>query len=79
MGTRPLRYPNMRPGDPGYDVHEFFADEFAMALLMPPDEFTRLQAKGAQISTLAAHFGVHASMAERWAQRLREHPHEPGG
>lgn len=53
-----------------YDLHEFFADEFAGALLMPEDEFLRLMDSGATNTGLAAHFDVSLSAVEKRRARL---------
>jgi Zn-dependent peptidase ImmA (M78 family) len=41
-----------------YDLHEFYADEFAGNLLMPAGEIDRLRARGKTNVEMAAHFGV---------------------
>lgn len=46
-----------RRGGP-YDLHEFYADEFAGNLLMPRGEIHRLQQGGAGVVGLARHFDV---------------------
>lgn len=41
-----------------YDLHEFFADEFAGALLMPPADIARCRATSWTVPQMANHFGV---------------------
>ena len=41
-----------------YDLHEFYADEFAGNLLMPADEIAQLQRRDQSNIAMAAHFGV---------------------
>lgn len=49
----------------GYDLHEFYADEFAGALLMPEDDFMLMQQEGRSLIDMAARFGVSLSAAGR--------------
>lgn len=42
----------------GYDLHEFFADEFAGNILMPSAEIERLTSEGYSAIRMAGHFGV---------------------
>lgn len=49
-----------------YDLHEFYADEFAGNLLMPADEIERLQRDWKSNIEMAAYFGVSpAAMTTR--------------
>lgn len=48
-----------------YDLHEFYADEFAGALLMPEDDFLLMQREGRSLIDMAARFGVSLSAAAR--------------
>lgn len=52
------------------NIHEFYADEFACALLMPPKEFTKLQADGETIFSIAAYFNVTINAVQYWRNRL---------
>ena len=54
----------------GYDLHEFYADEFAGALLMPEAEFRRLQASDIGLAGMARHFGVSIAAIQKRRQRL---------
>lgn len=54
-----------------YDLHEFYADEFAGALLMPEDEVARLQNAGTDLTTMARHFGVSRQAVSKRVERLR--------
>lgn len=55
-----------RRGSDHYDLGEFYADEFAGALLMPEAEIARLQKDGATLVEMAAHFAVSvAAMKQR--------------
>ena len=58
-------------------MHEFFADEFAMALLMPPEEFQALQQAGHSDYAIAKHFGVTVPKVKKWADRLARNPYDP--
>lgn len=60
--------------DAGVDLHEFYADEFACALLMPPEEFMKLQAAGETIFSIAAYFNVTIDAVQYWRQRLTRNP-----
>ena len=58
--------------EPGkYDLHEFYADEFAGALLMPKDEIDRLQAEQASPAKMATYFGVSLAAMQKRLERLR--------
>lgn len=57
-----------------YDLHEFFADEFAGSLLMPVKEIRRLQSEGHSTFSMAAHFGVSTSALSKRLERIQKHP-----
>lgn len=61
-----------RGGD--YDLHEFFADEFAGSLLMPADEIARMQRDNATVGQMAQFFGVSVDAVEKRVARLKKHP-----
>lgn len=56
-----------------YDLHEFFADEFAGELLMPEVEFIRRMDEGATNTALASEFGVSMGAVEQRRSRLMKH------
>lgn len=53
-----------------YDLHEFYADEFAGALLMPAREIRALVDAGEPLPIIAAHFGVSVPAAAQRVKRL---------
>lgn len=53
-----------------YDIHEFYADEFAGNLLMPIDEVTRQVEQGASLAAMVAHFGVSLPALHTRLRRL---------
>lgn len=53
-----------------YDLHEFYADEFAGNLLMPEQEIDRLRANGKSRLEMAAHFGVSPAAMNTRLNRL---------
>lgn len=57
-----------------YDLHEFFADEFAGALLMPTDELDRAQREGLTKGQMAQRFGVSVQAVDKRLSRLAEKP-----
>ncbi|MCI9889792.1 ImmA/IrrE family metallo-endopeptidase [Micrococcales bacterium 31B] len=57
-----------------YDLHEFFADEFAGALLIPQDELSSLQASGHTVGAMARTFGVSVKALKRRIARLERNP-----
>lgn len=57
-----------------YDLHEFFADEFAGALLMPKEEINMKLADGKNIYAMADDFGVSVSAVQKRLHRLEENP-----
>lgn len=56
-----------------YDLHEFYADEFAGNLLMPEPEIRRLKGEGRTNSQIAAHFGVSPTAVLKRLERLAAH------
>lgn len=63
---------------PGYDLHEFFADEFACALLMPVHDILARRAEGMTPTQLAARYDVPIAAVKKWLDRLDKHPPEQG-
>lgn len=59
--------------DDHYDLHEFFADEFAGSLLMPAEEFLRVYDADGKYAT-AVHFGVSVPAVEKRKKRLDKNP-----
>jgi len=57
-----------------YDLREFFADEFAGALLMPEHELGTGFARRIRPKVLADKFNVSSSAAEKRITRLRRQP-----
>lgn len=55
-----------------YDLHEFYADEFAGALLMPEEDVIEQLHNGADIYGLAKRYGVSLSAMEKRLDRLRK-------
>ena len=55
-----------------YDLHEFYADEFAGALLMPQEALARLEMDGLTDHEMAQVFDVSVSALRKRRQRLRE-------
>lgn len=53
-----------------YDLHEFYADEFAGNMLMPEDEIQRLQRDQRSNVEMAAHFGVSPAAMTTRLKRL---------
>lgn len=53
-----------------YDLHEFFADEFAGALLIPYRELQLRREEGWTIPRLAEHFGVSIPAVQKRLDRL---------
>lgn len=58
----------------GYDLHEFFADEFAGALLMPASAIERLKADGVTPERMAEYFNVSVDAVKKRIARLVKHP-----
>lgn len=57
-----------------YDMHEFFADEFAGALLMPAEEFARMRRLGLTYGQMAQEFQVSVQGVMKRRDRLEKHP-----
>lgn len=53
-----------------YDLHEFYADEFAGNLLMPETEFKSRYKKLKSVNMVAAFFAVSPAAVEKRAERL---------
>lgn len=53
-----------------YDLHEFYADEFAGHLLMPETELRRVLAEGMPLPLIAAHFQVSLPAARQRMKRM---------
>lgn len=62
---------------PGYDLHEFFADEFACSLLMPAEDILARRAEGMTPTQLAKRYDVPIIAVKKWLDRLATHPPEP--
>lgn len=58
----------------GYDLHEFFADEFAGALLMPQEKILDMEEDGYSPVEMAEFFDVSVDAVKRRLKRLRKHP-----
>lgn len=56
-----------------YDLHEFFADEFAGELLMPAEEFERIYARDGEYGA-SMHFGVSVPAVRARRRRLSKNP-----
>lgn len=61
-----------KPGS--YDLHEFFADEFAGALLMPSKELLRMKQDNLSVYEMAKQLGVSVSAVNKRLERLRANP-----
>lgn len=57
-----------------YDLHEFFADEFAGALLMPVDEIVRMRDEGKTPGQMARIFDVSVRAVTTRLKRLEKKP-----
>lgn len=55
-----------------YDLHEFYADEFAGALLMPTAEVNAAIKEGLSPALIAARFQVSPAAAKRRVERLEQ-------
>lgn len=53
------------------NVHEYFANEFAMALLMPPKELKKLLLEDKSEYEIAYSFGVSVPVLREWIRRLK--------
>lgn len=58
----------------GYDLHEFFADEFAGAVLMPAFAIEQLNADGVTPEKMAEYFNVSVDAVKKRIARLAKHP-----
>lgn len=56
-----------------YDLHEFFADEFAGELLMPPNDILKLHEQGNSKYEIAKKLGVSVPALEKRLLRLSKH------
>ncbi|MBF0808372.1 ImmA/IrrE family metallo-endopeptidase [Rothia nasimurium] len=61
-----------KPGS--YSIHEFYADEFAGALLMPAAKISQLQEEGKSLVEMARFFGVSLSALNTRLHRLTVNP-----
>lgn len=59
-----------------YDLHEFYADEFAGALLMPEQPFLRMMDEHHGLIEIAARFGVSLAAVRKRRERLAVNPPE---
>lgn len=57
-----------------YDLHEFFADEFAGSILMPADEIRRMRREEYTSGQMATEFGVSLDALSKRLKRLERHP-----
>lgn len=53
-----------------YDLHEFFADEFAAALMMPESEIKNMYRNGKSTFAMTTHFGTSAAAVRKRIQNL---------
>lgn len=56
------------------DLHEYYADEFAYALLMPEREFTRMRKQRRSMTEMAATFGVPTAVVRERLECLGKPP-----
>ncbi|MFC6354429.1 ImmA/IrrE family metallo-endopeptidase [Rothia nasimurium] len=61
-----------KPGN--YDIHEFYADEFAGSLLMPASKIDELQKEGKSLVEMARFFGVSLPAMSMRLHRLTVNP-----
>lgn len=59
-----------------YDLHEFFADEFAGSLLMPAEELDRMRRNEYTHGQMAIEFGVSIDALMKRISRLEKHPEQ---
>lgn len=57
-----------------YNLHEFFADEFAGELLMPDPVFSQLVAEGLRSADLSRRYGVSVAAVDKRKARLLQNP-----
>lgn len=56
-----------------YDLHEFYADEFAGNLLMPSSAIVSMWASGAPVQEIANYFAVSTPAVRKRLERLRKY------
>ncbi|MBF0807119.1 ImmA/IrrE family metallo-endopeptidase [Rothia nasimurium] len=56
-----------------YNLHEFYADEFAGSLLMPATKVEELRSEGWSVARMAAFFDVTPSAMSKRIERLMKH------
>lgn len=71
-GDPDFSFVDLRSGE-GYDLHEFFADEFAGALLMPADDLNQTIGERG-LAGAVARFGVSVPAIQKRLARLEKHP-----
>lgn len=71
-GDRDFSFVDYRKAD-NYNLHEFFADEFAGELLMPAEEFQQVYRDQGDYGA-SVHFGVSVPAVRKRAQRLEKNP-----
>lgn len=57
-----------------HPVNEFFADEFACALLMPIEDVKRQVQAGTGFEDMALRYDVPITAVKGWVERLERHP-----
>lgn len=57
-----------------YDLHEFYADEFAGSILMPAEELDRMRREQYTHGQMAQAFGVSVDAVTKRLARLAKHP-----
>lgn len=72
-GDPKFSFMDYRDNRNGYDLHEFFADEFAGELLMPAVPLLKEIFRTSQYEA-AAKFGVTPAAVDRRIARLQKHP-----
>lgn len=65
-----------KPGS--YDLHEFFADEFAGALLMPSQKLRSMEENHLSVYEMAKQLGVSVSAVNKRLERLQTNPDAEG-
>lgn len=55
-----------------YQLHEFYADEFAMALLLPKSQLNNILDNGMKINEIAKYFDVRKFLVTRRIDRIRQ-------
>lgn len=74
QGKTDFNFIDYRSGDV-YDLHEFYADEFAGALLMPATELQARRESETPLPLIARHFGVSVAALQKRIERLELQPH----